>query len=449
MRRIGALLLLILLAVFSLVSCGEVHEPVSPEATSTDSEGEGIASEETVFYPSEMTKEEMLSYLNGTWRLCERGMDPGSRKVTTIEFDESNSKVTFTRDDGEWLIATFSLDYIFSPESGTVDYLDMTVDEYSKDLTSVGEEWSYYTDTASLTFLTGTAGDRDLLVVRNPGNGETVVTEECLGYNLMASPSSWLFVRDSASSVLSAEENNNLLRKGETFYAYCWYDTGDSLGLQEVYGYEHDEDLGFIAPSVAVMYSPERYGHYILSYPAEGVREPDMQVPETYCSVFAIVTTDENGCVTELRELEYMGYGVFWQDGMNPLSPGYVGGNAVHAYWEDEVVRTYDEKEVFTSPEASGRNVVYLMADHIVTDIKVLKLEFTGEFDSFNQPVYDETVVYETDELYPGKALILDLPLFNEMPNCGFSYVDKDGIEYKYALYSSGYDGSLLLDSFA
>ena len=449
MRRVLALSLLMLFTVFSLVSCGKVHEPVSPGSPSSEPDADGAVSEETVFYPSEMTKEEMFSYLSGTWRLCERGRDTGSRNVTTIKFDESNSKVTFTRDDGEWLIATFSLDYIFGPEYETVDYLNMTIDEYSKNLTDVGEEWSYYTEDASLAFFTGTAGDKDFLVIRNPGNGETVVTEDCLGYNLMASESSWLFVRDSVSSVLSDEENADLLKKGETFYAYCWYNTGGTVGLQEVYGYEHDEDLGFIAPSVAIMYSPDQYGHYILSYPVEGVKEPDTRIPDTYCSVFAIVTTDENGCVTELRELEYMGYGVFWQDGMNPLSPGYVGGNAVHAYWEDEVVRTYDEKEVFTSPDASGRNVVYLMADHIVTNIKVLKLEFTGEFDSFNQPVYDETVVYETDELYPGKALILDLPLFNEIPNCGFSYVDKDGIEYKYALYSSGYDGSLLLDSFA
>ncbi len=446
MRRVLALSLLMLLTVFSLVSCGKVHEPVSPGSTPSDPEGEDIVSEETVFYPSEMTKEEMFSYLEGTWRLCEKGIDPGSRTVTTMEFDCTDSKVTFTRDDGEWLIATFSLDYILGPESGTVDYIDMTIDDYSKDLTSVGEEWSYYTDTASLTFLTGTAGNKDLLVVRYPGNGESVVTEDCLGYNLMASPSSWLFVRDSVSSVLAAEENADLLKKGETFYAYCWFNTGDTVGLQEVYGYEHDEDLGFIAPSVAIMYSPDQYGHYILSYPVEGVKEPDMRIPDTYCSVFASVTTDENGCVTELRELEYMGYGVFWQDGMNPLSPGYVGGNAVHAYWEDEVVRAYDEKEVFISSEASGRNVVYLMADHIVTDVKVLMLEFTGEFDSGNHPVFDETVVYETDELYSGKALVLDLPLFNEMPNSGFSYVDKNGIEYRYAFYSSGYDGSLLLD---
>ena len=66
MRRTGALLLLILLAVFSLVSCGKVHEPVSPGTISSDPEGEDIVSEETVFYPNEMTKEEMFSYLEGT-----------------------------------------------------------------------------------------------------------------------------------------------------------------------------------------------------------------------------------------------------------------------------------------------------------------------------------------------------------------------------------------------
>jgi len=158
-----------------------------------------------------------------------------------------------------------------------------------------------------------------------------------------------------------------------------------------------------------------------------------------------LVTTDEKGTVTDLKELEYLGYTMFWQYGKNYLDGFYIGGDAVHAYRQDTFIGEIDVSKVFRDTEAPAEHVVYLCADHKVSVVKILGLQFTGNYKADNKPIYIEKVLHTEDYLFEGELMLLELPLFDEMPTYGFAYTDADGREYKYAIVVSGDDGSFEL----
>ena len=104
-----------------------------------------------------------------------------------------------------------------------------------------------------------------------------------------------------------------------------------------------------------------------------------------------------------------------------------------HAY---EFV-TLDESEY-------SQDLVFTVCDEPVTDFKLLKLNLTSVSDDGN-PVFEETVAYETDTYsWDSPTVVATLSFPGDMPSYGYSYVTPTGEERKYTLSLSGFDGSLV-----
>ncbi|MBQ8994765.1 MAG: hypothetical protein IJ091_03010, partial [Oscillospiraceae bacterium] len=402
MKKSIALLVLIMIVVLGLTSCGSEHVPVAPvfggDENPTDGPGEA---RENVHYTSQMNTEEMLSYLDGTWSLCPMGRIPGTDEtVTTITFISATREFVLDRDVGEWCFASFQLEYVFGEGSYTLDLMDIEMLYVSKNFSDFPARWENQGNSSQLMFFTGSSGGKDFLVVRNPGNGEGMLDYEGLGYNLIANDRSWVFIRDSKSVSPLPEENDSYLVMNGEFYAFCWFDAENYLGLQQIYGYEHDEDLGFTLPAVGVLYSDTEYGHYAFAYSkTPGKDVSDFKIPDTIRPGLVYVKTNADGSLSSVEELEYAGYGVYWQPIANQAVEDNRNGSALRAEWGSDVSEVFASEKVYTDPGYTGRVVVYLIPDHTVAEVQVLALDFEGMFDSQGRPGYIQTLVYETEEL--------------------------------------------------
>lgn len=82
-----------------------------------------------------------------------------------------------------------------------------------------------------------------------------------------------------------------------------------------------------------------------------------------------------------------------------------------------------------------------------VMDFKILQLELK-DFDENEEISFDVVEVYAKHLLNRDKLVVATVSFAGDIPNYGFSYIDDNGDERKFAIYESGKDGTLDLYEF-
>lgn len=115
--------------------------------------------------------------------------------------------------------------------------------------------------------------------------------------------------------------------------------------------------------------------------------------------------------------------------------------------WANEVEEDISDYMAFHPSESSKLQKVVFYTTDTVTDFKVLELEETGYDENYNM-VYSADELYTLEELTPDKPFVVSLLDFEYNARNGFSYVDKNGMKWRFAISQSGYDGSVNLVQF-
>lgn len=115
--------------------------------------------------------------------------------------------------------------------------------------------------------------------------------------------------------------------------------------------------------------------------------------------------------------------------------------------WESEAGEDVSDYKAFHPYESSGIQKVVFYTDEIVTDFKVLALEETGYDENYNS-IYSIDELYTLEEFVPNEPFVVSLLDYEYVPRNGFSYVDKNGRSWRFAISQSGYDGSMILEQF-
>ncbi|MBQ4249469.1 MAG: hypothetical protein II705_05410 [Clostridia bacterium] len=108
---------------------------------------------------------------------------------------------------------------------------------------------------------------------------------------------------------------------------------------------------------------------------------------------------------------------------------------------------SYVNEYTYSIESDQPRSELIVYTDSSLTELAVLNLTFVDADDEGN-------VTFETEELYSlptfgaDDALILNVPLFGTIPNCGLSCVNEQGVKKYFAIEQSGMDGSILLTPF-
>lgn len=447
MKKILAIFLLISMMA-GLAACGGKEEPVQP-VTPAEPPVAGPVQEpdpepehepKPDFYGTAFSNSaEALAFLDGDWTLCMMGRLPVEGEPSTaLKIDSMNKKAELVRDDGATVKMTIEAGSLFE-EDEYISQLTVVPYEASDGFTGWDDiTWKNLED--YFQFLVCNIGDMDYLMLREPGNGMTVLADEGFGFNLMAGDYAWVLTRPAKEVPAGMEENAAWREKESVFYAYRWFSSEDYVVLQALNGDEHTEDW-YGDPFSAVRIDCADNGHALRGVCYDLYERADRETYELGTAVspgLVRVETDEEGVVTDIEELEYVGYAVYLTG--TPLT----GRQTVHADWEHGQFGDTDRFDVFTATEAEHSTRVVMWTDKTVRNLTVYSL-FLKEMSQEGVPDWEMTEVYRQDVLTPEKNLLLVLPYFEDLPTFGFSYEDTDGSVRYFDLGMSGRDGSLLV----
>ena len=442
MRRITAVLMLICL-MLCMVSCGnQEHTPVGPEPQTDPGSQTDPGTDSAKEYAKALNDQNTaVDFLEGEWMQCPMGVITEGEPVTSIVFSDDLT-ASITRDDGEYVLCKYSVSTIMEDLSGSIDELTLIPYEFSKNLFD-GQDMSYYLDVpAVFQFLVCRTEKKDLMMIREPGNGESVIGYNVFGYNLLAGDTNaWVFCRDNGLAPLDHEETMSLRKKDSTFYAYSWCCAADYMMLQEVEGIEFTTDwYGDTIDAVLIGYADN-------DHPLEGVfydhaaipGEGDMSLPDILQPMFGIVTTDKDGIITDFEQLDYMGYAVYTVGGVPnsayPISITEDDGTAAEGYTSVAECRLTDSEECIR---------MLITANENISDISVVSLTMDEMQDS--EPHWITEELYHIYAMSPYYPLSLTTPYLMDLPTYGILIHDQNGQEHLYEIWQSGYDGSLQLN---
>ena len=133
----------------------------------------------------------------------------------------------------------------------------------------------------------------------------------------MANGGFWIFEEDTdVYNRLSEEENDKMKIKGKSFYAFRWFDSGDFVYLQEM--------TTEVTVEKGDVYGDGEFNALVYTYPNSGhamtaveykVKNGEMLANEgRFKPALVKVTTDINGEITEVKELEYLSQGIYLAD---------------------------------------------------------------------------------------------------------------------------------------
>lgn len=442
MHKILASIVLLCL-VFVLASCGtKEHTPVGPAPQNPEPAPAPAPA------PAEVPKEyakalndqnTAVDFLEGEWRQCPMGVIRDDETTTTVTFNDDLSAV-ITRDDGEFALCKYKATTLMEDEDGSIDLITFIPYEFSKDLLD-GNTDAYIDQPMMFQFLVCRAEGKDLLMMREPGNGESAIGYYVFGYNLLAGDTNaWIFCRDNDVLPRDREETLALRKKNSTFYAYGWCAAADYLVLQEVEGLElpiswYSDEINVTLIKYADNDHPlEAVFYDTAAIPGEG----DMAMPDILQPMLGIATTDEEGIVIDYEQLSYIGYGVYKKEGVPnssiPISIMFEDGSVETEYpsYEESSLTKLD---TFVKLRVTALETVY--------DVKVMRLLMDTVTDEGPHFITEEWDHF--DALNPEKPLVITAPYFNDMPTYGIMLTDQNGQVHLYAIAESGKDGSVLL----
>ena len=272
----------------------EATPETTPEATEEPAEPSG---------PVQLS-DNRLEYLNGTWTLATNNADTNGEVV--LEFDSSANTITITPKDGNAITANTEV-FLSCEDEGAMkdDAIRFTVNEVPDFyVEKYGKNGTIFS--SDMQFFTGTFRDTDYLLLRELGNGLSVIDSDVLKEENELSDHAWVFVRDRKDNTFPDEDQNEELKlKGGEYYALSWVQGDNSYLLQEVDAFEKDEDwYGENIHTFRPVYKDSEYANTIFAY-------NDQSEAGIYLPSFVKITVDDTGTVTSIHAMHYFGYGAY------------------------------------------------------------------------------------------------------------------------------------------
>lgn len=115
--------------------------------------------------------------------------------------------------------------------------------------------------------------------------------------------------------------------------------------------------------------------------------------------------------------------------------------------WLSDTMYDADYCEVINISDSDYAGEILFNTNETIGEFKVLGLMMT-DVDEQGKITYSVENLYGKKELRFGTPLVLRLAFMGDIPNNGFSFVDKEGKTRQFAFSISGYDGSLVVTEF-
>lgn len=101
--------------------------------------------------------------------------------------------------------------------------------------------------------------------------------------------------------------------------------------------------------------------------------------------------------------------------------------------------------EEFIANTSEEKVRVMFTANRSAKDFKLLSLTIE-EVNEKGEATYAAEELYSMEELTPMRPLAAEIVFYGDIPNCGISYIDENGVTRNYTVEISGEDGSVLLN---
>ena len=424
-------LFLILLSLGVVTACTSP----APQPSSAPS-AEPVVTEAAVYedpYPDGLTnKQDLFAYLQGTWNSCYPEI-PGDLPDRQLTFEDDKVTLTHVYAD-EYVTSSIDVLGMFKPWSDIPDMLSFTPEETSSGFLPDGS--ALPDQAASFQILASHVNGKDVLALRDIGNGDSLYAEQGLNYNAATEDRFWLFERDEEISQPSDAQYEDMRNAGKEFTAFLWSQDDNICYLQEVTAQVKKE----------VLYGPEEYvvyyrypanGHGLTAVPYEYAGNTD-KISYTGDGPYLVkVTTGQDGRITAITRLSYRIYGRYQPDMTLPAEISFV---------DPEDPNTADYLYADVSGEGVSSDILLYPLKNM-KDFRFSSLFLTG-MDSWNQPEYSAEDLFLIDELPADTPLMVTVTFAGDLPGYGFSFTDTDGRERRFAIWVSGENGSLILGEY-
>ncbi len=148
---------------------------------------------------------------------------------------------------------------------------------------------------------------------------------------------------------------------------------------------------------------------------------------------WALIETMDTGA----EELYPLAFSAYWP----------TDGPAIRPIWANEVglVEGVDVLR-YQVPGSDPEGQVLFEARRNVSDFRLLALSLKDVTEA-GEPIFEEKELFAQDAMKAGDLLLADLSFMGDLPEYGISFKEEDGSAHRYALWVSGFDGSLELEA--
>ncbi|MBO7703677.1 MAG: membrane lipoprotein lipid attachment site-containing protein [Solobacterium sp.] len=277
-------------------------DPVPAETEETTPEPTSETLSEVLTNPKPMP-DDLLEYLDGGWLLRTNDADTNWNVGMTI--DAAAGTIEFLNMNDEYIRGNISvMDTYPDLAATTKDALRIEATSASKNYTDqYGDSMIIYS--SDMQIITGSYYGGDYLFMRELGNGMSVLDSDMLGDKCMTGDNGWVFTRDTYDPFPNDKENEQLKLKDGTYYAYCWLNDGKGYVLQEMDAYPTTENwYGEELNTLRIAYTDSEFSNIPVLYNSD-------VIPNVIKPGLVKITVDENGTVTDIKDIKYMGYGAY------------------------------------------------------------------------------------------------------------------------------------------
>ena len=437
----------LILASLLMISCGSSSSASLSNESSTETEPtetiEPVKAEE----PAETVRSSLADELLGEWELIPAG-ETARNEITGIKLSFDAEGMRVTNDiTGSSSFSKVEFGDIYGLNNGQITKMTVTPVEVSgsevneKDILSVPVDFAV---------LLSSVNGGTYLALRELGNGMSYfgISEFKLEYQ--DKNYFWTFRKkgDEPSSLTKKD-----LRRGEEFYAFCWFRTDESLYLQEVgTDIRMEEWYGLEQPTIYFVMEEEP--NAAVEYPvAEEIQwriypQGRTAYAGSVSPCLMRIITDENGNIKKFYDMRYLGYGFYEASEGSMISYADLlpdGPELVYAFYPGGI-NTHEDDMVYVDVSTGAPVLTAILATKTqLLNFRVLNLTLE-EFDEANEPIFSAKELYRQDRFYPEHPIALSVTIAGDIPNIGISYEEPYGDRKYYALSQSGMDGSLFLE---
>lgn len=253
-----------------------------------------------------------MQFLDGNWHILAGGQPISLKPPFTMFTDSDTSTFSIKQTDTSNAFSTgFRLLDLFATPRGCCNLIRTTPPGTLK--TDGMTEHEIIDHSFDLNFTAAYVNGLPVIALKGIGNGISPLDRLMLG-DFETPAFGWIFAKDINGDVTGIDDAKmaELRVKGKTFYAFRWLDMGSEVYLQEVTTMVTStmyED-GNMRDAMYYVYKDNGHALTAVRYPIKGAEE--YAYSGRYLPSLVKVTTDADGNVTNLTELQEMGHGYYY-----------------------------------------------------------------------------------------------------------------------------------------